>query len=104
MVAAELGARWKDGEHRGADSGDRIHNGACFRACSHRRGAALLGIPLERIHAPSALLERVVSGLVGGRRTLEDARVEQDLRFSANNLVVLLDPLEAGNGPRIVDR
>jgi hypothetical protein len=55
-------------------------------------------VPLERIEAPTALFERIVSWLIDGRRTLKDAGIEQDLGFAANDRVAGSDFIETGNG------
>src|SRR5262245_23361636 len=101
MVTAKLRSGRKHREHRGSNGRDRIHYGAGFRTGRNRPRATFLCVPLERIEPPTTLLERVVPRLVDGRRALEHTRVEQYFRFAANNLVVLFDRVEAGNGPRV---
>src|SRR5215467_2676641 len=101
MVTAKLCTGRKHREHRRANGGDRIHDGAGVRTGRDRPGATILGVPLERVEPPTALLECVVSGLVDGRWTLKHAGVEQHFGFTANDVVILLDRLKTGNGSRI---
>jgi hypothetical protein len=100
MMPAQSSSRRKNGEHCGSNSGNRIQYGACFGAHFHRCGPTFLCVPLERVHAPTALFERVVSGLIDGRRTLKDAGVEQDFGFSANDGVIGFDFVETRNRSR----
>src|SRR5262249_29575292 len=94
MMSPQPGSGRKHGEHCGSNSGNRIQNGACFGAHLHRCGPTFLCVPLERVHAPTAFFERVVSGLIDGRRTLKDTGVEQDFGFSANDGVIGFDFIE----------
>lgn len=97
MMSAQPGSRRKHGEHCGSNSGNRIQCGACFGAHLHRCGPTFFCVPLERIHAPTALFERVVSGLIDGWGTLKDTGVEQNFGFSANDGVIRFDLIETRN-------
>src|SRR5262249_49573248 len=94
MMSPQPGSGRKHGEHCGSNSGNEIENGACFGAHLHRCGPTFLCVPLERVHSPTAFFERVVSGLIDGRRTLKDTGVEQDFGFSANDGVIGFDFIE----------